>query len=120
MRINNRGGKQGLSYFNFAPAGEGVNNPLTAADVGDGFLMRLGYTVVDAGWQGDVASGGNRLFPKFPVATQPDGNPIVASVRIESSDRTIPAAGTFTLPLEGRGWLPCRTPPPTPTPPARS
>lgn len=99
--INNRGGKQGLSYFNFAPAGEGVNNPLTAADVGDGFLMRLGYTVVDAGWQGDVASGGNRLFPKFPVATQSDGSPIVAPVRIEYSDRTIPAAGTFTLPLEG-------------------
>ena len=99
--INNRGGKQGLGYFNFAPAGSGINNPLTTADVGDGFLMRLGYTVVDAGWQGDIAPGGNRLLPKFPVATQPDGSPIVASVRIEYSDRTIPAAGTFTLPLEG-------------------
>src|SRR4029453_3802300 len=36
-----------------------------------------------------------------PVVSQPDGSPIVASVRIEYSDRTIPAAGTFTLPLEG-------------------
>jgi hypothetical protein len=99
--INNRGNKQALSYFNFAPAGPGVNNPLTAADAGDGFLMRLGYAVVDAGWQGDVAAGADRLFPKLPIATQPDGTPIVAPVRIEYSDRTIPPAGTFTLPLEG-------------------
>ena len=63
--------------------------------------MRLGYTVVDAGWQGDVAPGNNRLFPSLPVVTQPDGSPIVARVRIEYSDRTIPPAGTFTLTLEG-------------------
>jgi hypothetical protein len=99
--VNNRGNKQTLGYFNFVPSGPGINNPLTAADAGDGFLMRLGYTVVDAGWQGDVALGGNRLFPNFPVATQPDGSPIVAAVRIEYSDRTIPQAGTFTLTLEG-------------------
>jgi hypothetical protein len=99
--INNRGGKQGLGYFNFSPAGEGINNPLTAADAGDGFLMRLGYTVVDAGWEGDVTAGGNRLFGKFPIAKEPDGRPIVAPVRIEYSDRTIPVKGSFTLPLEG-------------------
>jgi hypothetical protein len=96
--VNNRGNKQTLGYFNFAPAS---NDPLTAADAGDGFLMRLGYTIVDAGWQGDVAPGNNRLFPNFPVATQPDGSSIVAAVRIEYSDRTIPQAGTFTLTLEG-------------------
>ena len=99
--INNRGNKQALGYFNSSPAGPGINNPLTAADAGDGFLMRQGYTVVDAGWQGDVAAGNNRLSPTLPVATQPDGSPIVAPVRIEYSDRTIPAEGTFTLGLEG-------------------
>jgi hypothetical protein len=99
--VNNRGNKQTLGYFNFVPSGPGINNPLTAADAGDGFLMRLGYTVVDAGWQGDVAPGNDRLFPNFPVATQPDDSPIVAAVRIEYSDRTIPLAGTFTLTLEG-------------------
>ena len=99
--INNRGNKQALGYFNFSPAGPGINNPLTAADAGDGFLMRQGYTVVDAGWQGDVAAGNNRLFPTLPLATQSDGSPIVAPVRIEYSDRTIPADGTFTLGLEG-------------------
>jgi hypothetical protein len=58
---------------------------------------------VDAGWQGDVANlpGSNVLFPNLPIATQADGSPIVAAARIEYSDRTIPADGTFTLPLEG-------------------
>jgi hypothetical protein len=96
--INNRGNQQAISYFNFGPGG---NNPLTAANVGDGFLMRRGYTIVDAGWEGDLVSGNGRLVPTFPVATNPDGSPIVAKVRIEYSDRTIPDKGTFTLPLEG-------------------
>ena len=78
--INNRGNQQAISYFNF---GRGGNNPLTVADVGDGFLMRLGYTIVDAGWEGDLVSGGGRLVPRFPVARQPDGSSIVAKVRIE-------------------------------------
>ena len=99
--VNNRGNKQTLGYFNNVPSGPGINDPLTVADAGDGFLMRLGYTIVDAGWQGDVAPGSNRLFPNFPVATQADGGSIVAAVRIEYSDRTIPLSGTYTLTLEG-------------------
>jgi hypothetical protein len=97
--VNNRGNKieSGLRW-NYVAA---TNDPITAAQAGDGFLMRLGYTVVDAGWQGDVAPGNNRLFPNLPVATQPDGSPIIAAVRIEYSDRTIPQAGTYTLTLEG-------------------
>jgi Alpha/beta hydrolase domain len=101
--INNRGNKQTLGYFNYVPAGPGINDPITAADAGDGFLMRLGYTIVDAGWQGDVANlpGSNVLFPNLPIAMQADGSLIIAAVRIEYSDRTIPQTGTFTLPLEG-------------------
>src|SRR3984893_6930369 len=100
--INNRGNKQTLGDVNYVPAGAGVNNPLTAADAGDGFLMRLGYTIVDAGWQGDVANlpGSNVLFPNLPIAMQADGSPIIAAVRVECSDRTIPANGPFPLPLE--------------------
>jgi hypothetical protein len=99
--VNNRGNKQALGYFNYVPSGSGINDPLTAADAGDGFLMRLGYTIVDAGWQGDVVPTQSRLAPTLPVATQPGGSPIVSQVRIEYSDRTIPAAGTFSLTLEG-------------------
>src|SRR5207253_1159936 len=43
--INNRGNAISIGRFNFAPDS---NNPLTTADAGDGLLMRLGYTVVDA------------------------------------------------------------------------
>ncbi len=99
--VNNRGNKQALPKYNYVPATLNANDPITAADAGDGFLMRLGYTVVDAGWQGDVAAGNSRLFPVLPVPAQPDGSPIVERIRIEYSDRTIPQAGTFTLPLEG-------------------
>ena len=97
--VNNRGNKleSGLRW-NYVAAG---NNPLTPADAGDGFLLRLGYAIVDAGWQGDVAAGNDRLLPMFPVATQPDGSAIIAAVRVEFSDRNIPADGTFTLPLKG-------------------
>lgn len=96
--INNRGNKLSVSRFNYTPDN---NNPISAADAGDGFLMRHGYTLVDAGWQGDVAPGNNRLFPDLPMAARADGSPITGRVRIEYSDRTIPPAGTFTLPLEG-------------------
>ena len=97
--INNRGNKleSGLRWHH-VPAS---NNPITAAHAGDGFLMRLGYTVVDAGWQGDVAEGNDRLFPNLPIATESDGRPIVAPIRVEFSDRSIPNEGTFTLNLKG-------------------
>src|SRR5581483_5811255 len=80
--INNRGNFQPLGYFNYARGG---NNPLTAADVGDGFLMRQGYTIVDAGWEGDLNPGGGRLVPKFPIATNAGGSAIVAKNLIEYS-----------------------------------
>jgi len=102
--INNRGNGLGtiaITSLSFPPVAllPSTNNPLFFT--GDGLQLRLGYTIVDAGWQGDVAPGNDRLFPKFPVATQADGSPIIAAVRIEYSDRTIPQAGTFTLTLEG-------------------
>jgi len=95
--INNRGNKGALNVWNRAASN---NDPITAADAGDGFLMRLGFAIVDAGWQGDVAPGNSRLFPDFPVARNADG-PIGSLIRIEYSDRTIPQTGTFTLTLEG-------------------
>ena len=98
--ITNRGNKQAVSYFNFGSGGGG-NNPSTTAEAGDGFLMRLGYTIVETAWEGDLVPGNGRLVPRFPVAVHGDGRPVVATIRIEYSDRTIPDKGTFTLPLEG-------------------
>jgi hypothetical protein len=55
---------------------ERTNNPSTLAHAGDGFMMRQGYAIVWSGWQGDVLPGNGRLTTNFPVAKNPDGNPI--------------------------------------------
>src|SRR4051812_1109185 len=74
----------------------------TVAQVGRNDLaLRLGYTIVDAGWQGDLIPGTTWLGTVLPVAVQPDGSPLVGTVRVEFSDQNIPPQGTFTLSLKG-------------------
>src|SRR6185503_153098 len=83
---------------------------LSAADVADGLLFRLGYTNVYAGWQANVAHGNDRLVPTIPIATRTDGRPIVSRTRVEYMDRNIPLSGSFTLNLEGdRSFVPYPT-----------
>jgi Alpha/beta hydrolase domain len=77
--VLNRGNKLALNNFNDAPR---VNDPITASDAGNGFLMRQGYSLLWSGWQGDVAEGDNRLQAGLPVATS-HGAPIVAISRDE-------------------------------------
>ena len=96
--VNNRGNKLDFTWRTISSQGglNNNNNPLAAADFGDGLLLRLGYVYVDAGWQGNVAPGADRLVPNLPVASGPDGRPIVARIRVEYAD-----AEGFTRPLEG-------------------
>ena len=63
FEIANRGRKGLLGRFNRAGAAQ---DPTAAADFGDGFLMRDGYTLVWVGWQFDVAPPGLRV--EAPVA----------------------------------------------------
>ena len=82
------------------------NDPLLAVDTAEqvgssAFYLRLGYTIVDAGWEGDVVPTPTRLAASLPIATQPDGAPIVGRMRVEYSDRNLPPDGTFTLNIEG-------------------
>src|SRR5471032_1571030 len=52
--VNNRGNKGHLGRMTSFPIGPNTNNPLTAADINDdNLLTTLGYTYVDAGWQGN-------------------------------------------------------------------
>lgn len=57
----------------------------TAADAGNGFLMRQGITVVWSGWQGDIplAAKADLLGTRFPIARERDGSPVVGTVRDE-------------------------------------
>jgi hypothetical protein len=95
VEFPNRGNKRCLQFFNDAP---GTNVPSTLADAGNGFLMREGYTVVVAGWQGDVLPGDNRMTIDLPVAQGPDG-PVEGRIRVEFiSD----VPGVTCLPLSGK------------------
>lgn len=70
MDVPNRGRKMVLSGFNRG----GLSDPVTEADLGDGFLMRLGFTIVWVGWEFDVrrvAGDGDRgagLGVQLPTA----------------------------------------------------
>jgi hypothetical protein len=100
--INNRG-NTGVRSLNDSPSGG--NNPTSAADAGNGFTMRQGYTLVDAGWEGDVLEGNFRLTAEYPVATD-GGTTITAPILVEFHDRytndaRIAANGRVSLPLSG-------------------
>ena len=96
--VPNRGNKLGLRMFQ----GGGGNNPTTAADMGDAFMLNQGYTVVWSGWQGDVRPGGERLTTRFPVATNPDGSSIRRWITTEFTFN----AATYSVPFEGAGAMP--------------
>ena len=75
--VSNRGGKGMLGFFNHA---SGSVDPGTAAELGDGFLMRQGFTLLWVGWQFDTPQrpGLVRVYP--PTATD-NGRPIRGLVR---------------------------------------
>jgi hypothetical protein len=81
--VLNRGNKQAISNFNDPPADANANDPTSANDVGNGFLMRKGYTLVWSGSESNLAENGrpllpvgNRMLADFPVAKNPDGSSI--------------------------------------------
>src|SRR5205807_5486026 len=85
--VSNRGGKGMLGFFNHA---SGSLDPTNANDVGDGFLMRQGFTLLWVGWQFDVPQrqGLVRVYP--PTASE-NGRPIRdrKSTRLNSSHLVI-------------------------------
>jgi len=78
--VVNRGARRAFDVFHVG--GEPGNNPTRAADVGDGFLLRQGYTLVVSGWQGDLVRQGDEFVADFPVATRPDG-PVYKTISVE-------------------------------------
>jgi len=75
--VSNRGGKGMLGFFDHAP---GSLDPTTVEQMGDGFLLQQGFTLLWVGWQFDVPkrAGLVRVYP--PVATD-NGKPIRGLVR---------------------------------------
>jgi len=75
--VSNRGGKGMLGFFNHAA---GSLDPSKPEEMGDGFLMKQGFTLLWVGWQFDPPQrpGLVRVYP--PVATE-NGRPIRGLVR---------------------------------------
>ncbi|MBM7619955.1 hypothetical protein JOC95_001807 [Bacillus tianshenii] len=88
--VVNRGTKFANFWINSGVMG---NDPWGPGDVGTGFLMNQGYTIVWSAWQGDVVAGGGRMLAQFPIPTN-NGQPIVGTSREEYTDTGI--STTFT------------------------
>jgi hypothetical protein len=73
--INNRGFMRSLGLLN--DVANITNNPTVAADAGNGFLMRQGYTILVSGWDVTVTPGSGRLAISVPIARERNGDPIV-------------------------------------------
>jgi len=70
--VNNRGQMR----WDRMNDGAHANDPTTAADAGNGFLMNHGYTIVGSGWDMQVRPRTPLLTIAVPVARNPDGSPI--------------------------------------------
>ncbi|MEE2636769.1 MAG: alpha/beta hydrolase domain-containing protein [Acidobacteriota bacterium] len=69
--VVNRGRKLSLGLLNDAPR---VNDPTTATDTGNGYVMRQGYTLVWSGWQADVTPGEARMRVDVPTVNGVTGS----------------------------------------------
>ena len=77
--VSNRGGKGMLRYFN---RGAGSVDPQTEEEMGDGFLLRNGFTLLWLGWQFDTPARDGLVRLYTPVATDA-GTAIAGLVRSE-------------------------------------
>jgi Alpha/beta hydrolase domain len=75
--VGNRGGKAMLVTFQKAAASL---DPTTEAELGDGALMRQGFTLLWMGWQWDVPVRPGTMRMEMPVATE-NGRRITGLVR---------------------------------------
>src|SRR6266566_2272910 len=70
--LPNRGSARALSTLNNASG----NSLASSGTLGNGFLMNLGYTIVEGAWDITVAQGGSAFGVSFPLAKKPDGSSI--------------------------------------------
>jgi hypothetical protein len=104
--FGNRGNKRIIEWFN---DGRESNDPTTAADFGNGFLMRSGYSVAWNGWAGDVAVRPHMMSITVPVALKADEMSITGEVVAEHISRTsddtqfrLPYPASTIVPTNGK------------------
>lgn len=96
--VPNRGSKRLTGTW--VNGGPSINDPLTAEQSGTGWLMRAGYTVVWAGWEGLVQPRAGLVAAQFPIAQNGDGSPITARTTQELvlSEGEGPATAALSYP----------------------
>ncbi len=77
--VNNRGNKVMLSQFNSASRGVMVAGIAPEDDIGNGFLMEQGYTLVWLGWSNDAPPIDGKLRLYSPDLNQ-NGHPIIGKI----------------------------------------
>ncbi|HEV8725347.1 MAG TPA: alpha/beta hydrolase domain-containing protein [Candidatus Binatia bacterium] len=97
--FSNRGGRGAFTRLN-----DGGGADLTKESyAGNGFLNRHGYTVLCAGWQGDLVYTGSNIVAFLPEARQ-NGQPLRGKVRQEFiSDKR----GVLSMPVSGAANIQC-------------
>ena len=96
--FSNRGGRGAFTRLN-----DGGGDYTKAGAAGNGFLNKEGYTVVTAGWQGDLVYTGSNVVAFVPEARQ-NGQPLRGKVRQEFiSDRK----GVLSMPVSGAANIQC-------------
>ena len=93
--IPNRGNKL-FGGFNNSTGG---NDPGAAAQTGEAFLMKMGYTIVWSGWDISARAENNNLTITVPIAVNADGSAITGpSYEYISFDNERTTAYTLTYP----------------------
>jgi Alpha/beta hydrolase domain len=112
--VLNRGRKNILRDFNRAPP---VFDPSAPVDLGDGFLMQRGYTLVWVGWQFDIPHRAGALGLEAPPALD-NGQPITGRIATTFTPKT--ADPTYSLADMGRYADATKYPPVDPASPANT
>ncbi len=80
--VTNRGRKVILGRLDEAGAGADTNDPKTASDVGLGFTLGRGYSLVWSGWDPGAPRTNNGMTARLPPALE-NGQPMVRRIRDE-------------------------------------
>ena len=101
FEINNRG--LIFAFASLNDAAENSNDPTHAADAGNGFMMRQGYTLAWSGWDAisgvTPGTGGGSFVLDAPVAKNADGSPVTGpSLEEFVIDNDTTASGALTYP----------------------
>ncbi len=104
LEAPNQGNKLILSLLQDASSKTSLNNPQTAEDFGNGFLMNRGHTIVWVGWQANVKPIDGRMTVNFPLAMS-EGASIKELILTELNDRSFGDSNPNTVPLSGRDFI---------------